>query len=89
MSGGHCNYVCWDVENVAEEMTGELKLFMKDVAMLLHDYEWWKSGDTSDETWHAQWKIFKQQWLRTDDSQIEKRLKNIIKDSIKEILEEI
>ena len=52
MSGGSMNYICWQIEEEADKMGDpELIALVKDVATLMHDREWYLSGDTSDETW--------------------------------------
>ena len=52
MSGGSMDYLCYRVEEQASQMGDrELSELIKDVAELLHDREWYLSGDYGDETW--------------------------------------
>ena len=42
----------------------ELKRLLIDFSSLLHDYEWWKSGDDSEEDFIKSFNKFKRKWLK-------------------------
>lgn len=85
MSGGH-----WDYQDarLKEEIFGwgdeksnplddvELSQLVRDVFQLLHDYDWYASGDTDEETWQDARKEFKKKWLRAEG--VNPRLQRII-----------
>ena len=72
MSGGHWDYINYRIEEIANELDPKAKLkeerefgrILRDVAELLHSAEWWKSGDTSEESFIEEWKKFKEKWLK-------------------------
>ena len=90
MSGGRFDYIndtckreifgwyCEDdrVPNVFEDV--EISELIYDVFGLIHDYDWYASSDTSEETWLKQKSEFKKKWLKED----EERVKRIIDESI-------
>ena len=43
-----------------------------DMFCLLHSLDWYKSGDTGDDTYEADVKYFKDKWLRKDAAAIQK-----------------
>ena len=53
MSGGHYNYMCCRIEDeyVDRMYDSQLNEMMKDLCKLLHDLEWWKSCDYSEDTY--------------------------------------
>ena len=76
MSGGSMDYLCYRVEEAADAMGDrELIELIKDVARLLHDREWYISGDYGDETWEKCAQKFKKKWFKTPR---EERLKVLI-----------
>ena len=86
MSGGSMDYVCYWVEEAANQMGDrELMELVKDVAGLLHDREWYISGDYSDETWEESVRKFKQKWF---DKPREDRLKALIEQTFNEAKQE-
>ena len=42
----------------------ELKRLLIDLSSLFHDYEWWKSGDDSEEDFIKSFNKFKRKWLK-------------------------
>lgn len=77
MSGGSYDYECYRVE---EEYVGrmydrEMNLLMLDLVKVLHDLEWWQSGDCGEETYQKTLSEFKDKWF--DGDRVE-RLQNII-----------
>lgn len=82
MSGGSMDYLCYRVEEVADQMGDrELIELIKDVAELLHDREWYLSGDYGDETWEKCVQKFKQKWF---EQPREERLKALIEQTFNE-----
>lgn len=82
MSGGSMDYLCYRVEEAANAMGDrELTELVKDVAQLLHDREWYLSGDYGDETWEKSAQKFKQKWF-------EQPRKNRLKAFIEQIFDE-
>ena len=82
MSGGSMDYLCYRVEEQASQMGDrELSELIKDVAELLHDREWYLSGDYGDETWEKCARKFKQKWFKTPR---EERLKAFIEQTFNE-----
>lgn len=72
MSGGHfdCNYSYNDLFDFASIIRKErnpiLADLVEDVSRLLHDYDWYKAGDTTRESWNKSWKSFQKKWLKSD-----------------------
>lgn len=70
MSGGSLDYVCYRVEeHVGCFGDKQLDDLLKDVAQLLHDREWYLSGDTCEGAWNLAKKEFKEKWLEGEYSQ--------------------
>ena len=68
MSGGSYNYIynrllmeCADCMYDAE-----MNDMIVDLCDVLHDLEWWQSGDSSEEQYRETLKKFKAKWFRTD-----------------------
>lgn len=66
MSGGSHNYMYSRVEEeYADRMfDSQLNTMIKDLAGLLHDLEWWQSGDYSEETYRESVNKFKKKWIK-------------------------
>ena len=65
MSGGSYNYI---YNRVDEECVGRmydilLDDMIKDLVKVLHALEWWKSCDTSEETYRKTANEFKKKWF--------------------------
>lgn len=95
MSGGWWNYhdsslkddiFGWGKQprNVFEDK--EISELVWDVFDLLHDFDWYKSSDTCEETWLKQKEKFKRKWF--GDSRKD-RLKKIIDQTAEEFKEEM
>ena len=65
--------------NVFEDK--EISELVWDVFDLLHDFDWYASGDTCEETWLKQKNKFKHKWFETPRKD---RLKKIIDESAEE-----
>lgn len=68
MSGGHYNY---EYSSIRDTYKGELENplledLLEDVVELLRSLEWYKSGDTSQETYHQNIDIFIEKWIKKD-----------------------
>ena len=86
MSGGSMSYLCYDVEAQADRMGDrELTELIKDVAGLLHDREWYISGDYGEDTWEESVRKFKQKWF---DKPREERLRTLIEQMFDETKQE-
>lgn len=86
MSGGSMDYVCYRVEEQASQMGDrELSELIKDVAELLHDREWYLSGDYGEDTWEESVRKFKRKWF---DKPREDRLKALIEQTFNEAKQE-
>lgn len=80
------DYLCYRVEEAANAMGDrELTELVKDVAELLHDREWYVSGDYGEDTWEESVRKFKQKWF---DKPREKRLKALIEQIFDEAKQE-
>ena len=94
MSGGRFDYIdsrCkseifgWDdrFRNVFEDR--EISELIFDVFDLIHAYDWYASGDTSEGKWLTAKDAFKKKWLKRDDE----RVKRVIDNAIDEVREEL
>ena len=88
MSGGAYNYLFHEIEEtyVARMYDPELDMLMKDLCELLHDLEWWQSGDTQEDDYRDAVKKFKQKWL---SGKLTDRLVNVINVDIDKLKREI
>ena len=95
MSGGHFNYqdsslkseiFGWDerFRNVFEDR--EISELVWDILNLIHDFDWYYSGDTGEDDWLKSKAAFKAKWLKATP---EDRIKRIVDDSINETKREI
>ena len=81
MSGGSYNYICYKLE---EECNGamydaEMNDLIKDLCEVLHDLEWWQSGDSSENQYRNTLTKFKAKWFKGSRKQ---RLKGYIDEQI-------
>ena len=78
MSGGHFDYLYYRIEDTykGEMQDGELNEMLVDFCKLLHDLEWWQSGDYGEETYRKSVKTFKTKWFgQTQEERLEKAIK--------------
>jgi hypothetical protein len=77
MSGGSYNYICYSLsEECADQMyDDEMNDLIKDLCEVLHDLEWWQSGDIGEEDYRKTLSEFKTKWLGGNR---EERLKGYI-----------
>ena len=88
MSGGSHDYLFYRME---EEYIGkmhdrELDELMKDICELVHDLEWYDSGDYGPDGYFDTVKEFKEKWFKQSRKD---RLKKIIDDSVNELRDEL
>lgn len=68
LSGGYFNYNYGYLDVYEGEMEDtELNELLLDFKDLLHELEWYKSGDTSQEDYERFVKYFKDRWIRGED----------------------
>ena len=67
MSGGHFDYMDRRLYEWSSQvrMDGNPLLadLLHDLGDLLHEYDWWKSGDTGREKWLNAWDAWKKKWM--------------------------
>lgn len=95
MSGGRWNYQDSSLQNEIFGFTDsprnvfedrEISELVWDVFGLLHDFDWYESGDTCEETWLKAKEKFKRKWFGTSRKY---RLKEIIDQTAEEFKEEM
>lgn len=84
MSGGSMGYLYYKVEDAADCFEDkELRDLVKDLAKLLHDLEWYKSGDYGKEDYLESLNEFKHKWFAMDRNE---RLKKYIDETCEEFV---
>lgn len=87
MSGGYLDYICFKLENITDRIDDkEIKELIKDLADLLHDYEWWQSGDYGRDSYDKKLKEFKTKWFGDNRND---RLKDYLSTALDEVKAEI
>ena len=88
MSGGSHDYICYKLSEECEEKMhdAELNDMVKDFIKVLHDLEWWQSGDCSEEEYRETVNGFKKKWFNGDR---ETRLKGYINEQIENLRGEL
>ena len=81
MSGGSYNYICYTLE---EECKGQMRDaemddLIADLCEVLHDLEWWQSGDSNEEKYRETLRKFKKKWFNANRKE---RLKGYIDNQI-------
>ena len=68
MSGGSYDYICYKLSNECEGRMydAEMNDLIKDLCEVLHDLEWWQSGDTSEDCYRNTLTKFKAKWFKAD-----------------------
>lgn len=65
MSGGSMDYICFRVEEAASMCDDvELADLLRDAANVLHDEEWWESGDYNENRYRESLAEFKAKWFK-------------------------
>ena len=87
MSGGSMDYLCYKIENQLSYVDDlEIKDLMTDLVELMHDLEWWQSGDYGSDTYEETLSKFKAKWFGDNRNE---RLKEYINTSLDGIKAEI
>ena len=88
MSGGSHEYVCHDITNKAVGQMHDIELdeLMEDVAELLHQVEWWCSGDSDEERYREAAEKFKEKWFGSRDRDLRTRLRKQLEGAIEEVM---
>lgn len=70
MSGGSYDYVCYKLSNecVGRMHDTEMNDLIRDLSGVLHDLEWWQSGDYSEDQYRETVSEFKKKWFKGDRS---------------------
>lgn len=89
MSGGSMGYLCYEIEEkcVGQMQDLELDALMRDLAKLLHDLEWYRSGDYGEETYRKTVNSFKAKWLGGKARNT--RLKAIIEEQVYQVRKDL
>ena len=86
MSGGSMDYVCYRVSEEADKMGDrEIIALCKDVASLMHDREWFLSGDYTESDWKKSLSGFKKKWFKESRSS---RLASLVEEVFAEARDE-
>jgi len=90
MSGGSFNYMYIKVEETYSEMMEDedLNNMIKDLVLLLHDLEWWKSNDYDEKSYRESVRKFKDKWFGKRDEQLRIHMLKFV-DEFKERIEEL
>lgn len=81
MSGGSYDYICY---KLSEECKGrmydaEMNDLINDLSDVLHELEWWQSGDCSEDRYRKSLQEFKTKWFKGNRKE---RLKGYIDEQI-------
>ena len=76
MSGGSHDYGCYTLERLfCDSMQDdEMNEMIQDLVKVLHDVEWWDSGDIGEERYRTTVEEFKKKWFGTRDEVLRERL---------------
>ena len=88
MSGGSYDYVCYKLSNECEGRMydAEMNDLIKDLCEVLHDLEWWQSGDSSENRYRNTLTKFKAKWFGENRN---KRLKEYLNSTLDDMKREI
>ena len=87
MSGGHFNYAFYQLDNYEGQMEdAELNELLLDFRELLHDLEWYKSGDFCEDDYLESARNFKRKWLSGNRDE---RLKRIVTEECEKLKTEL
>lgn len=63
--------------------------FVFDTFCLIHSFDWYRSGDTDEETYKKDVKYFKDKWFKKHDCELSKRIVDDAVDDLKKELYEV
>lgn len=87
MSGGSRNYFYRELEEQAGEMRDrELDELVRDLSNVMHDLEWWESGDYGESAYREAVREFKHKWFGGAREEV---LRNIVEKSCAELKAEL
>lgn len=88
MSGGSYDYISFKLdEECSERMCDyEMNDLIKDLIPVLHELEWWQSGDSLEEDYREELKKFKNKWFKQNRND---RLKQYIENEIDKTKKEL
>ena len=89
MSGGSYDYACFKFhqEYAGNMFDDELDELVEDFYGILHDVEWWQSGDIGEEKYRKTCAEFKKKWFGARDKALQTRLADGLEKARKAILE--
>ena len=65
----------------------ELNEMLKDLVKVLHDVEWWQSGDISEESYRETVTKFKKKWFKRDKTQVKNVIDSVFEKEKQELYE--
>ena len=88
MSGGSYDYKYYVIEDYYENKMFDIELndMMSDLIKLLHDLEWWRSDDISEEAYRETVDNFKKKWFKRDKIKIKELIEKEFEDKKQELL---
>jgi len=88
MSGGSYDYIYSRLQDECSERMydAEMNDLVSDLVKVLHDLEWWQSGDICEKTYRNTLKNFKKKWF---GSERQERLKGYIDNQISVVRNEL
>lgn len=95
MSGGYFDYkdrvlkteiFGWDKEHANVFEDREITKLVLDILNLIHEFDWYKSGDTDERDYLRAKKAFKEKWL---EPPVEGRVLRVIDEAVEELREEL
>ena len=68
MSGGSHEYICYSLENNCKDRMYDVEMndLIADLVDVLHDLEWWQSGDIGESDYRKTLSKFKKKWFKGD-----------------------
>lgn len=89
MSGGSYDYKSYVIEEyyVGRMYDLELNEMLKDLVKVLHDVEWWQSGDISEESYRETVTKFKKKWFKRDKTQVKNVIDSVFEKEKQELYE--
>jgi hypothetical protein len=90
MSGGSFNYQCYNLQDTYSGNMEDIELneLIDDMVIVLHDLEWWRSGDYSEDDYREAVQKFKSKWFGKRDENLRETVsKELLK--LKETIEKL